>query len=193
MRSFSLLFVAALAACSPFDPDLGGTTYKCGNEEPKCPDGYSCQMVGPDMRCVSDEGPGPDGQTGGFQCQDDSNLETKVGTNNNSTATATPLPGANPLTLGSLAICPEGDRDTYMLQVTIAMSNVEAIAMWESGMPISISILNGGGTTINTGTAMGANANRAYAANLPVGTYNVQTFAASNVKNNYSIKVTTSQ
>lgn len=195
MRSFSLvLFASALAACSPFDPDLGGTSYKCGNVDPKCPDGYTCQQVGADMRCVSDDGPGPDGggSNNGFVCQDDGAIETGGGGNNNdSTATAYPLTMPN-ITLGPISICPEGDKDTFRIEIVNAQSNVEATTAWESGMAVSVVIMNGGGTVIASGTPNGGNSLKAYAANVPVGSYYVQTSAATGVKNNYrlAIKVT---
>jgi hypothetical protein len=44
-------------------------------------------------------------------------------------------------------------------------------------------------TAAHNGTASGENMLRAYAANLPVGIYYVQTYAAANAKNNYKITI----
>ena len=195
MRSFLLLAFAssALAACSPFDPDLGGTSYKCGNVDPKCPDGYTCQQVGMDMRCVSDDGPGPDGgNNDGFVCADDG-FETAGGGTNNDT-TATPFVLTMPtIAIGPVSLCPAGDKDTYRLEIANANSNLAATTTWESGLAVNVALLNGGGTVIATGTPNGTNTNKAYAANLPVGTYFVQVSAATGVKNNYRLSVMVTQ
>lgn len=189
MRSF--LFLSLLAAgCSPFDPDLGGTPYKCGDVEPRCPEGYTCDMIGTTEVCVSPSGPGPDGPPSGFQCADDSNLEMGNGTTNDTISSAYATNVATirkEITFAGLAICPEGDRDTYLVTTTTANQNFEVVVEWTSGSPVSVSILNAGGTSINNGVSTGAMTIRAYAANLPVGTYYAQVYAAANVKNNYKM------
>ena len=38
--------LAALGACTPYDPQLGNTPFYCGSADPKCPDGYTCEMSG---------------------------------------------------------------------------------------------------------------------------------------------------
>jgi hypothetical protein len=52
--------VVALAACSPYDPSLPSTPFLCGDQAPRCPDGYTCvaQASGP-MLCRKD-GEAPD-------------------------------------------------------------------------------------------------------------------------------------
>ena len=105
------------------------------------------------------------------------------------------MPNQPSIMLGPVSICPEGDKDTYLVNISTAMSNIEATSTWESGMPVNVAILNSGGTSINNGTAPSGSVNtlRAYAANLPIGIYYVQTSAAANVKNNYKVAVTISQ
>jgi hypothetical protein len=196
MRSFLLLAFAssALAACSPFDPDFGGTSYKCGSVDPKCPDGYTCQQVGMDMRCVSDDGPGPDGgNNDGFVCAEDSFETAGTGGNNNDT-TATPFSITMPtIAIGPVSLCPAGDKDTYKVEIVNANSNLAATTTWESGLAVNVSILNGGGSVIVPGTPDGDKSNKAYGANLPVGTYYVQVSAAATVKNNYRLSVMVTQ
>jgi hypothetical protein len=68
-------------------------------------------------------------------------------------------------------------------------SNIEVITSWESGMPVNVSILNSAGTSIGNGSPMGDMALRVCVPNLPVGTYFVSAFAASNVKNNYRVEL----
>lgn len=36
------LGLVALAACSPYDPSLPPAPFLCGDQEPRCPDGYTC-------------------------------------------------------------------------------------------------------------------------------------------------------
>src|SRR5688572_4754076 len=36
--------VAAAAGCNAYDPDLGDRPFRCGAVEPRCPDGYSCNV-----------------------------------------------------------------------------------------------------------------------------------------------------
>lgn len=46
-----LAAAAAHSACSPYDPSLPSTPFLCGDDEPRCPEGYVC--VGePDGRKV---------------------------------------------------------------------------------------------------------------------------------------------
>ena len=174
MRSFTSLLPLAgslfaglvgLAACSPFAPDLGGSPYLCGDTAPQCPEGYACQDNGTGkLVCVSPDGPGVDAPPSGFLCADDSLLETANGATNDTiqTAFATPVAQSRQdISFAGLAICPEGDKDTYAINITVASSNLEVITSWDSGQPVSVSILNGGGTSINNGTSNGATSLRA--------------------------------
>ena len=194
MRSFLLLsLAAAAAACSPYDPDLGPTPFLCGAEEPRCPDDYSCQDDGTGrMVCVSAGGAIVDSGPIGFQCADDSQLETSNGASNDTIQTAyiTPVAGQRKdISFAGVAICPEGDKDTFQVTTTVANQNLEAVTTWETGMPVSVSILGSGGATLNNGTSSGDKSLRAYVANLPAGTYYVQTYASATVKNNYRIAI----
>lgn len=195
--TLGLVGLLGLTACSPFSPDLGGSPYLCGDTDPQCPEGYACQDDGTGkLVCVSPNGPGVDAPPSGFQCADDSLLETANGATNDTiqTAYATPVAQSRQdISFAGLAICPEGDKDNYAINIVVANSNLEVITSWDSGQPVSVSILNGGGTSINNGTSSGEKSLRAYAANLPVGTYYAQAYAASNAKNNYRIAITVSQ
>jgi hypothetical protein len=193
MRSLGFLIIfAALTACSSYSPDLGGAPFLCDTDEPRCPDGYACQDDGTGrMVCFSESGGIVDAAPVGFQCADDSILEGAGKNDTIQTAYATPVATQRKdISFAGLAICPEGDKDTYTVNITTANSNLEAVSTWESGMPISVSILGSGGATLNNGTSSGENSLRAYVANLPVATYYVQTYAAANVKNNYKVTIT---
>ena len=196
MRSLSFLLgfpvlAAVLSACNGYDPQLPGRAFACDTVEPRCPEGYSCQDEGMGtMVCFSDSGGVIDAGLVGFQCADDSILEGAGKNDTIQTAYATPVAiQRKDISFAGLAICPEGDKDTYVVNITSMGQNLEAVSSWESGMPISVSILGGGGATLTNGTSSGANSLRAYVANLPTGSYYVQTYAASNVKNNYKVTI----
>jgi len=89
-----------------------------------------------------------------------------------------------------VAICPEGDRDTYAVQITVEKAEPRGdhlVGLRVSRCPSRSS------ATVERPLAMvprwGDKALRAYVANLPVGTYFVQAFAASGVKNNYNVAI----
>ncbi|MDB4963151.1 MAG: hypothetical protein JWP01_3150 [Myxococcales bacterium] len=197
MRSFHSFIlaslVASLAACSPYSPDLGGAPFQCGAEEPKCPEGYACNDDGTGrMVCFSETGGVIDAGPIGFQCADDSILEGAGKNDTIQTAYATPVQAQFPMiTLASLALCPEGDKDTYAITISRANSNLEVSTSWESGMPVSVSILGSGGAMLGNSMSSGPMSQRAYVANLPVGTYYAQAYGAANVKNNYKIAIVT--
>ena len=106
---FSLL---AVAACSPFDPDLGAAPYLCSATSTECPDGYTCQSTGQaapkDMACLPAGGMLPDGGTSGFQC-----LEDTFG-QNDTTAGAFPAPvgPAHHMVAALAPLRPRGGKDT---------------------------------------------------------------------------------
>lgn len=57
----SVMLVVAVAACTPYEPDLGNTPFFCGNTDPSCPDGYTCQMTGAGSGVCTKGGTGPGG------------------------------------------------------------------------------------------------------------------------------------
>jgi hypothetical protein len=186
----TLIIVLLFAGCSSYDPKLGPSPFLCGTDEPRCPGGYTCDDTAAPPVCLSKNGTAPDSMGNNFQCADDSNLEGATRNDDIQHAFQTPVATQRMnITFGMVAICPEGDHDTYAVQITVEKQNLEAISSWDSGMPVSVAILANDGHTLNAGAAMGEKALRAYVPNLPVGTYFVQTFAAAGVKNNYSIAI----
>lgn len=62
-RLISLALLGALATCSPYEPSLPKRPFLCGEQTPRCPDGYTCVGQGTDpMVCVKD-GEAPDAGT----------------------------------------------------------------------------------------------------------------------------------
>ena len=192
----ALLLLAGLAACNPYDPSLGGQPFKCGTEEPSCPDGYSCHEYSPSERICEKGDFGPDGGGGGgdggnVTCNDDSSIEPNDTTGS---AWTTPIPDTMPsVSLVQLAICPTSDLDLFRFRVEVNGKNMKATVttVVADGL-LSLRILNGSGTAIATGQAIGANDIVVAVNNLAIGTYFVEVGAgAADVKNNYTIDIVT--
>ena len=196
MRTLSLacLLAASVAACNPYDPDLGDAPFFCGpaDQEPRCPEGYMCMPSagsGGTEVCVAPNGMIPvDGNN--TNCADDRSLEP-----NDSTATAwiTPVDTTKSFPLSSLAICPAGDKDNYSIMMTTANQNLEVIVEWEpGGAELQAAILNSGGVAIANATTTVSNTKRAYTPNMPSGIYYAQVFGpnqGSLTTNNYKLSI----
>jgi hypothetical protein len=199
MRTFVfLLTIASLAACSPYDPDLGESPFKCrtlasaDDKDPRCPDGYTCQTTTSGDYCLSEGGTVPI-DANNLNCADDSSLEP-----NDMIAQAFQTPVAttkNTLTFAGLAICPAGDKDNYSVTITMANQNLEVLIEYDpSGADLQGSILNSGGTPIaNASPVTGmAGVRRAYTPNLPTGVYYASVFGPSAgglTTNNYKMTI----
>jgi len=179
---------AAAAACSPYSPDLGDVPYLCGVDEPQCPEGYTCQESGGKMVCLSPGGMIPiDAPPATFRCADDSTIEGS--SRNDTRETAYFLQTSlTTITLGPLALCPEGDLDHIGINVP-AMGNLEAVTTWESGAPVAVKIMGSGGAILNNGVGNGERSTRAYIANLPTGVYYIQVSMDPNSQNNYKLTI----
>jgi hypothetical protein len=55
----------SLGACSPYDPSLPDEPFLCGDEEPRCPDGYTCVTGPADEMVCRKNGVPPDASLGG--------------------------------------------------------------------------------------------------------------------------------
>jgi hypothetical protein len=182
---------ASLAACSPYDPDLGLTPYLCAAEEPRCPDNYAC-MEGNDGSavCVAAGGSVPDAgpdAADSFQCAMDGVLESN---NVIDEAFLTDVGiGAPMRVFGPLSICPMGDKDHFQINVMTGNRGIEVITRWESGAPVSCALLNSAGVSIANGAPQGTNAIRACVANLAISQYYAVAYSPGNFRNNYRIEM----
>ncbi|MEO8553066.1 MAG: hypothetical protein ABI678_24000 [Kofleriaceae bacterium] len=173
----ALISFVALAACSPYSPDLGYAPFLCGASDPKCPDGYDCMADGSAqaMVCVKAGGTAPDAGSGsgsGGQCADDSNLEP-----NNTVAQAYligQLPvinGVKTITLAGLSICPMGDKDTYAVNPTASSQTLSAEIEFDPNQAVlQVNVING--TTMQpivSGSPNGEGKNKVALANVPTG------------------------
>jgi hypothetical protein len=188
------LLASSLTACSPYDPDLGDSPFLCGpaDQSKRCPDGYTCQMMGTAEYCLAPAGSVPvDGNN--LNCADDSQLEP-----NDMISQAFQTPVAtqkNTLTFAGLAICPSGDKDNYSVTITTANQNLEVLIEYDpAGGDLPGSILNAGGTPIaNASPVTGmAGMRRAYTPNLPTGVFYAAVFGptmGSITTNNYKLTI----
>ena len=202
-RSYSLGFLgvfASFAACTPYDPTLPAQPFLCGQMEPKCPDGYSCSGMDAMNRpvCMSADGSGPTVDAGhppGFLCADDSAIEGPSKNDDIGHAWQTPINTAGHTTfpLAGLAICPSGDKDTYSVNITQEGQNLTALVEYQSdGAPLSVTILNSGGTAIASSMPAGTDMVKSTVANLATGSspYYVQVYGPATGENNYKVTFT---
>jgi hypothetical protein len=189
-RAARWLVAAAIAGCSPYDPELSDTPFLCGSEAPRCPDGYAC-IAEPDGRMVCSSQPAAPGSAGGVACADDSPRETSARNDTIETAVDSPVAGAQrSILLAPLAICPAGDRDLFAVQITADQQQLEAVTTWTAGAPVAVDILDDTGTPVASGRAAGERSLRAAASRLPIGTFYVQASAAARTTNSYRIEIT---
>lgn len=194
MRKLGLIIAGVASACTPYSPELGTAPYLCAMAEPLCPDGYVCQTTSDpsprDRVCVAKSGLAPDSGMSGFPCADDSTLEGSARNDTPMTAYQTPVDTQRQeLSLAGLAVCPDGDKDHYAITLSSGNKALEVVVAWDSGQPISMSLLNAGGTSIVNGTTNGDKSLRACAPNLPAGTYYGVVFATGTTKNNYRLTI----
>jgi hypothetical protein len=182
--------VAGGGACSPYDPQLPSQPFRCNATEPKCPDGYACVDLGANKQVCEpgaagvDAGPTIDAAP--LTCNNDAILEP-----NDTIAQASPSgvqDQRKSFKLVGVAICPATDKDTFLVTITAANTNIEAIATVTGGDPVKVSILNSTGISVTDGVAS-AGSTRAYLANAPQGTYYVQIFGTATSRSNYDLQI----
>jgi hypothetical protein len=101
-----------LVACNPYNPDLGDVPFRCGTDEPRCPDGYvPVQVSTPICEChrqalTADAG-------GDYFCNFDPS-DTEAFRNDTAAHAAIVDVETNPvINIVDRAICPRGDEDHY--------------------------------------------------------------------------------
>jgi hypothetical protein len=190
----SLGALGAIAACNPYDPDLGSQPFRCGTDDPRCPDGYHCVEYTPDNRICEKEGEdhtadaGPsDGRP--FSCADDDQIEP-----NNTIQNAT-LANPDPeYSLAGLAICPAGDIDVFRFRTDADAPNIEVKVNYDSSQgQLILDIRNSSGVKIADGAADPTNPDLlvAHVANADAGAKYTQVQGANDqIQNNFSITIT---
>lgn len=184
-----ILSFGALAACNPYDPDLGNEPFECGNDEPRCPEGYFCDERS-DMNqvCVKQQSDDIDASTGTFQCANDSSIEPN---NDVQTAFVTPIPTMMSYSLVGLAVCPTGDRDHYRFDINVNGLNFEAtVSGVANRTPLSLNVLTSAGAPVASGAPVTGTPQvvRVEIPNrLAVGSYIVQVQSPDSTENNYDL------
>jgi hypothetical protein len=195
MMRLTLLALTLTVGCSAYDNDYGPTPFLCGpaDQDPRCPDGYSCQLdPGSGSEVCVEEG-GSISQN--FNCADDSAMEPD---DLLAMATPTQLDAMPTETIEGRSVCPAGDKDTYAIEIrttnedvsmTVTMdqngATLRAALLNTGGVPISVAMPENGETTVISATAM----------NLPVGTYYAQVYgpAGGDLQvNNYKVTISVS-
>ncbi|MCP4449657.1 MAG: hypothetical protein GY811_30650 [Myxococcales bacterium] len=193
----SLAGGALFGACNTYDPDLGETPFRCGLDNPRCPDGYECvtysaaeeicQFIGEDPAIRADGG-----GAGDLVCNNDSELEPNESI---SDPTLTGIPNVQTFARYVVAICPSSDQDFFRFEVLVDTANVTAEVEYLAGRGLlSLNILTVSGVSIGTGLPVGDNANilRATMPNLAIGIYYAQVRSGeAGAQNNYSIEIIT--
>ena len=192
----------AAAGCDPYNPDLGNTPFRCGTEEPRCPEGYMCMEYSPSQQICERAGDdplpdaGPDeADAGPFQCNNDAEIEPNESINN---ATLTPIPDIQDFyNLANLAICPDTDIDVFRFRVAVTGKNATVDLQHNSSRGLlRVDILNAAGTSIAMGSPFMGNNDHLRAAinNLPAGIYyaRVQSSAAGVLNNYETLDIVTS-
>ena len=185
--------IAALAACNPYNPDLGPTPFRCGNSDPVCPSGYTCNAG----LCEEEDGGGPDGNTNtDAGCADPA--ERPVPNDMISTATNGAVFDQLPMIMfEGLSLCPNMDVDYFHLNqpnncggAGPACPNLRVTANFEDlAVPPTVVIQNATGTTIAPGGSTGNPGEvRAVLANVPQGQYYVRVTAQA-VLSHYALTI----
>jgi len=193
--ALALLLAAAtsLGACSPYDPNLGDRPFKCGVNDPKCPDGYACVGTGSNAVCVSDsaEDANMKADASHVKCGTDTSLEP-----NDDIPHAVQTPVRNSQAdykLAQLAICPSTDIDIYGFTTTAVGQQTTITMTYDASQGQLLMVLltsqgqPAGFTATPSGNTLVISTNR-----LSVDQWYVQVSAATNVENNYDLDINVS-
>jgi hypothetical protein len=172
LRSLSVLTLAALAACNPYEPDLAAVPFTCDPEERACPEGYVAVDVS-DRRCECHQEGGDDGGDdndqvdlpdggGGSACADDPA--------NGAPAQATPTAiGAGATTFfAATSICATSDVDVYRVELDADHLQLTAKLQMDATVGVlSLRVVNAGGGELAVGTRSGNQVTASYTAPSP--------------------------
>jgi hypothetical protein len=163
MLSRSILAPALLAAlgaaagCNSFDPAYGDEPFRCGEDEPTCPDGYTCAPRGADDGvCVrKGDAPAPDGGPDAPPpppCR----IDAEEPNDARNVATVTPVPDQAPdFVLDDLTMCAQTDHDFF--QFGLPTNSRLRITVDSDSEALDVKILLVNGTQAGTGRAVNGN------------------------------------
>jgi hypothetical protein len=189
------LALAALAACNPYDPNLGTRPFKCGTNEPRCPEGYACTGTGTAAVCeltgATDAHPGGGGDASHVTCGTDTQLEPNDDIPN---AVATPVRAISmDYPLARLAICPTTDVDMYAFTTSMLGQLARVTVTYDPSQgALELTLLNKQGLPVISGTPSGNQIVISYN-KLSVDQWYVRVNAAVvGVQNNYDLDINVS-
>lgn len=197
-----------LAACNPYDPDLGDAPFRCGTSAPQCPEGYITQQDMAICICVRPGGGDggtnqPDAGGGPTDCNDDSSFEPNnrhecaagesaaVCESNGGSATPTAIGAAATTTnFNDMAICPGSDKDHFRMNIPQAGTDITVTVDFEiGGGELQVDILNSTGSSIATGSQVSSGRVEAVITANIAGTYYARVQSAGGEDNNYDVRM----
>jgi hypothetical protein len=160
-------FLVLLAACSPYDDNLGAAPFLCGPTEPRCPEGYTCLPDNGADVCFES------GSQSGDNCDDDNGLEPNDALD---MATMTGVDATRSFSAEGHTICPGIDKDNFGLALAVTNEGIEIAVDFEPAQAnLRASILNQTGIPIVAASSGDpATTLKAKLQNLPAGNYYVQ-------------------
>jgi hypothetical protein len=205
MLRLGLLLCAGLTplalGCNPYNPDLGSEPFRCGTDEPRCPDGYKCDERSEiEHVCVLESTVIPDRPDAmilppdalQFTCNNDQALEPN---NSITQPTITPIPELrDDYAIGNLAICPTTDVDIFRFRIDQTGKSIRVDLMFSAAKGgLLLDILNSSGVSIEAGIAVEGDPNlvRAVQGNVAADIYYARVRATPGVENNYSLHIIT--
>jgi hypothetical protein len=154
MRTTLPLFLV-LISCNPYDPNLGEDPFRCGTNEPRCPEGYGPVQLD-DVTCVCQRGAPAAGGGGEFICNADPN-EDPDGNESLSDSTPTPIgDGPTSWQQANVAVCEAGDVDVYSLTATAGETLTATLTFPTVQGGLTLDVLNSGDQSLAQGALDGS-------------------------------------
>ena len=185
---------ATQVACNSYDPDLGETPFRCGDTEPRCPDGYQAVSapVPVDCECVRAESISTEAPAIMFECADDSDRTGDPGGNEDTDSAHITLvgPGVFSQMLSGLSICPASDVDVFQLATNSAGTDILVRIQYNQRVgELTLEILDSSGAPVASGSVGTSSQTARYVASAP-GVYFARVKAADGaLENNYTLQI----
>jgi hypothetical protein len=142
-----VLAAVLVAACNPYDPDLGDKPFLCGTDPPRCPDGYTAVDL-TFTRCECQRN-ATAGDAAVYLCDGDPNEPNETP----SKPTETKIDGLNTVyNSDKTSICPGSDVDVYKLLAPVGGTLITVdVAFDTMRQPPEVDILDRDGASLGPG------------------------------------------
>jgi hypothetical protein len=169
------VWLAAVAGCNPYDPNLPPNPFRCGDTDPVCPSGYACDSGG---LCVEDGGGDPpDAQPADAACMDPAEPNNMIAQATNGAV----FEQLDHIMFEGLTLCPMMDTDLFYITqndqcgTSSPCPNLDVEMVFdELGATPAVAILNGSGTVIVPGVVTSQGVIKAAYNNVAQGMYYVR-------------------